>query len=100
MPSPGRLAHLEKKSSSPSIIRRPEVERRTGLSRSGIYAAMRAGTFPGCVALSSRAVGWSSTAVDAWIAARLEKGAAERAARTPISPPQRRKAESNNSAGA
>jgi prophage regulatory protein len=81
-----------------SIIRRPEVERRTGLSRSGIYAAMRAGTFPACIALSSRAVGWSSEAVDAWVEKRLKNGAAERAARNPISPPQRRKAATSNAA--
>ncbi|PSJ19006.1 hypothetical protein CVH10_25105, partial [Halomonas sp. ND22Bw] len=31
---------------TPRILRRPEVERLTGLSRSSIYDAMRRGEFP------------------------------------------------------
>lgn len=93
-----KQSHWEKKSQSPShlvILRRPEVEARTGLSRSGIYAGMAAGTFPACVALGKRSVGWDAALVDAWIANRLKNGAAERAARNPVSPPQRRKKAKN-----
>lgn len=93
-----RQAHWEKRSQSPSIIRRPEVEARTGLSRSAIYAGMAAGTFPACIALGARAVGWDSRKIDAWITDRIEKGAAEHATRNPVSPPQRRKAKSSHSA--
>lgn len=95
-----RQANWEKHSRTPSIIRRPEVERRTGLSRSGIYAAMRTGAFPQCIALGARSVGWDSEAVDAWVEERLKNGAAEREARNPVSPPQRRKANSNVNAEA
>ena len=37
---------------SGKLIRLPSVENLTGLKRSAIYAAMRAGTFPGSVRLS------------------------------------------------
>ena len=40
------------------IIRRPEVESITGLSRSSIYAKMENGTFPEGIKLSERSVGW------------------------------------------
>lgn len=53
------------------ILRRPEVERRTGLSRSAIYAAMHDERgFPAPVRISRRAVGWREDLVDAWIRAR------------------------------
>ena len=40
------------------IIRRPEVESITGLSRSSIYAKMENGSFPKGIKLSERSVGW------------------------------------------
>lgn len=83
-----------------AILRRSEVEQRTGLSRSSIYAAMADGTFPACIALGKRSVGWDASQVDSWIRDRLKNGAAEREARNPVSPPQRRKAKDNASAGA
>lgn len=96
-----KQAHWEKRSKYPSqILRRPEVEARTGLSRSAIYAGMAAGTFPACIAIGARSVGWDSNQVEAWIADRLKNGAAERAARNPVSPPQRSKNKDNASAGA
>ncbi|HEY8606311.1 MAG TPA: AlpA family transcriptional regulator [Noviherbaspirillum sp.] len=54
-----------------SILRLPEVKARTGLSRSSIYNAIKAGTFPAHVSLGARAVGWVSTEIDEWIAARI-----------------------------
>ena len=48
-------------------IRRPEVEARTGLSRSTIYAMMAAGAFPAPVKLGLRAVGWSEAEIAAWL---------------------------------
>ena len=52
------------------ILRLPEVSRATGLSRSTIFRLVQAGSFPPSVALTARAIGWCSTDVEAWIAAR------------------------------
>jgi len=52
------------------ILRRPEVENRTGLSRSTIYAMISEGTFPKPIRLGKRAVGWPETAVADWIGER------------------------------
>src|SRR5689334_2844810 len=41
-----------------TILRRKEVQRRTGLSGSTIYERMKAGAFPKPVSLSPRTVGW------------------------------------------
>lgn len=57
------------------ILRRPEVEARTGLSRSTIYDWMKAGTFPKPVALGARLVGWKESAIAAWLEARETKAA-------------------------
>lgn len=53
------------------LLRLPDVEARTGLKKSAIYAGMKAGTFPACVKLGPRAAAWPSSAVDAWIAERI-----------------------------
>lgn len=55
------------------IIRLPEVEFRTGKSRSSIYADMAKGTFPKSCRIAKRAIGWSEVAIDAWIASRPPK---------------------------
>jgi prophage regulatory protein len=55
---------------SERLLRLPSVEGLTGLSRSGIYAGVKAGTFPAPVKLSARAVAWNSSAVSTWIASR------------------------------
>lgn len=57
------------------ILRRPEVETRTGASRSTIYEWMKLNTFPRPVALGNRMVGWRESDIDAWIAARAVKPA-------------------------
>jgi len=57
------------------ILRRPEVEARTGLSRSTLYDWMKAGAFPRPVALGARLVGWRETDVQAWLEARETKAA-------------------------
>ena len=49
------------------ILRRPEVEDRTGLSRSTLYAMIAEGTFPRPIRLGKRAVGWPEKAVSDWI---------------------------------
>jgi prophage regulatory protein len=49
-----------------AILRRTEVERLTGLSRSTLYDKMAAGQFPKSVPLSGRAVGWLETEIADW----------------------------------
>ncbi len=52
---------------SDSVLRLPEVERRTGLKRATIYRHIAAGTFPHSVSLGSHGVGWVETDVQGWI---------------------------------
>lgn len=56
-----------------TILRRKQVEARTGLSRSTIYERIRAGTFPAPVSLGAKAVGWIEAEIDGWLAAQVEK---------------------------
>ncbi len=49
------------------ILRRDAVERKTGLSRSSIYAKVADGTFPKQINLGSRAVGWVEAEIDGWL---------------------------------
>jgi len=55
------------------ILRRAEVETKTGIKRAHIYNLMKVGKFPKAKRLGIRAVGWDSTEIDAWIAERLEE---------------------------
>ena len=52
------------------ILRRPEVEARTGLSRSTLYAMMAEGAFPEPIRLGKRAVGWPEARIAQWLAER------------------------------
>lgn len=57
-----------------SILRRREVERRVGLTRSPLYARIKAGDFPRPVPLGNgRAVGWIESEIDQWLAAQIAK---------------------------
>lgn len=56
-----------------TILRRPQVEARTGLARSTIYDRMKAGTFPAPISLGAKAVGWIESEIDAWLTAQIEK---------------------------
>lgn len=53
------------------ILRRREVEARTGLGCSTIYDAIKAGTFPAPVQLGPKSVGWVESEINAWLAARV-----------------------------
>ena len=55
-----------------TIIRRPEVEKRTGLTCSGFYEAMLRDEFPKSVPIGRYAVGWVEDEVNAWIEERIE----------------------------
>ena len=68
---------------TPNILRRPQVQARTGLSRSSIYQYIQDGHFPASVRLGPRAVGWLESAVNAWILGRMSP--ARSAAMTSIS---------------
>ncbi len=60
------------------ILRRKQVEARTGLSRSGIYDKLNPksprhdATFPIQVRLGADAVGWLESEVNAWILSRVQ----------------------------
>jgi len=56
----------------PSILRRKQVESRTGLSRSTIYLRIQNGTFPKQINLGARAVGWLENEIEAWLISRIE----------------------------
>lgn len=65
-----------------TILRRKQVEARTGLSRSSIYARLRHNpkrpgdydpTFPKPIAVGAKAVGWIEAEVEAWLAAQVQK---------------------------
>ena len=55
------------------ILRRPQVEEMTGLSRSTLYLRMKSGKFPRPVNLGGRAVGWLSSTVENWILEQCEQ---------------------------
>lgn len=56
-----------------NILRRKQVEARTGLSRSTIYLRVSEGTFPKPVNLGARAVGWLEAEINGWLASRVEE---------------------------
>lgn len=55
----------------PVILKRKQVQARTGLSRSGIYQKMAEGGFPKSISLGPRAVGWLEAHIDHWIEGRV-----------------------------
>ncbi len=58
--------------SEPAILRRPQVQQRTGLSRSTLYQYIKEGAFPRSISLGPRSVGWLESDVSAWIAERVK----------------------------
>ena len=56
-----------------SLLRRPEVEARTGLSRSTLYDWMKRGDFPQPVKLGARLVAWRESDVSAWLDSREKR---------------------------
>lgn len=53
------------------IMRRDEVERKTGFKRAHIYNLMKEGKFPQAKRIGLRAVGWDSLEIEQWVAERL-----------------------------
>ncbi len=58
---------------SHTILRLPQIKKRTGLSRSSIYLRMANGEFPVSISLGGRAVGWLEQDIDEWIIERIEE---------------------------
>ena len=65
-----------------TIIRRRQVEERTGLKRSTIYSKLSPNpkrptdydpTFPKPVSLGAKSVGWVEAEVEAWLTAQIAK---------------------------
>ncbi|PTS73914.1 hypothetical protein DBR33_07710 [Stenotrophomonas sp. HMWF022] len=75
---------MEIDTSTPRLIRRQELEHRTGFRRSTIYAALKPGnkrfdpSFPRPVRLSAGAVAWVESEVDDWIRTRMAERQAQR----------------------
>ena len=53
------------------FIRRKEVQAKTGLGASSIYAMMKQGKFPKAITLSERRVAWIESDIDHWISERI-----------------------------
>jgi prophage regulatory protein len=51
-----------------AILRRAQVERETGLSRSTIYHRIKNHTFPRAVRLGAKSVGWRAGDIDLFLA--------------------------------
>lgn len=58
---------------SMKLIRIKEVMDRTGLGRSTVYKYMNLGLFPKSVNLTTRAVAWVESEVEAWIQKGIER---------------------------
>ena len=54
------------------LIRRKEVQAKTGLGASSIYAMMQQGTFPKAINISERRVAWIESDIDLWISERIK----------------------------
>ena len=61
----------EQKIENLRLIRRKEVQAKTGLGASSIYAMMQQGKFPKAVNISERRVAWIESEIDQWIANRI-----------------------------
>lgn len=61
----------EQQTENVRLIRRKEVQAKTGLGASSIYAMMQQGTFPKAIHISERRVAWIESDVDKWIAERV-----------------------------
>jgi prophage regulatory protein len=71
----GSHFQLERKGTV-QVLKLPEVQKRVGLSRSSIYAAVANLTFPAPIKLNAseraRAVGWLADEIDQYLADRIK----------------------------
>ena len=64
-------ASKNKQTENQRLIRRKEVQAKTGLCTSSIYALMKKGDFPQSLQISIRRVAWIESEVDQWISDRI-----------------------------
>ena len=72
---------------SEQILRLPETQARTKLSRSTIYRLAKAGKFPAPVALGPRAVGWRLSQIEDWLERLAQGVGGDHVYRTPRAAP-------------
>lgn len=53
------------------LLRRKDVQARTGLGRSTIYALIKEGKFPKPIQLTARTVAWTQSSIDEWVEERI-----------------------------
>ena len=58
---------IEQQNANHAIIRLPDVEGRTGLSKSTLYLRISLGQFPRPINLGGRAEGWLEADVQGWL---------------------------------
>jgi prophage regulatory protein len=56
-----------------SILRRKQVEQRTGLPRSTMYLLISEGKFPKPIKLGQRSAGWVEHEIEDWLVKRIKK---------------------------
>lgn len=62
---------------SKSLIRLPDVQRRTGYSKAWIYRLMSQGKFPASVKIGTRAIAFVESEIDDWVNQRIAESRKE-----------------------
>ncbi|MBM7342735.1 AlpA family transcriptional regulator [Erwinia sp. INIA-01] len=62
-----------------TLIRLPEVQRRTGYSKAWIYRLMSQKRFPSAVKIGTRAIAFIESEVDEWVNQRIAESRGEAA---------------------
>ncbi|AQT63692.1 dipicolinate synthase [Serratia marcescens] len=62
---------------SQSLIRLPDVQRRTGYSKAWIYRLMSQGKFPTSVKIGTRAIAFVESEIDDWVNQRIAESRKE-----------------------
>ncbi|WP_419236590.1 helix-turn-helix transcriptional regulator [Serratia fonticola] len=62
-----------------SLIRLPDVQRRTGYSKAWIYRLMSQGKFPTSVKIGTRAIAFVESEIDEWVNERIAESRKEAA---------------------
>ncbi|AYO37303.1 AlpA family transcriptional regulator [Serratia sp. P2ACOL2] len=62
---------------SQSLIRLPDVQRRTGYSKAWIYRLMSQGQFPASVKIGTRAIAFVESEIDDWVNQRIAESRKE-----------------------
>lgn len=65
---------VETVAQAPALLRLPEVQRRTGLSKTSIYLGIAANDFPAPIKLGKRAIAWPEDVISRWILHKIADG--------------------------